>query len=467
MSSPALTIRASARRGEELAWVCDVLFRRFLGLPARIEPHDEPWIGVSAGDGGELRWADHFFAAADAAWLQPDSLPSAAPQVNCPIDDAVLRERIGEPTLVSWFGDGRQQFADGVLHLPIDITGSAFFLLSRYEEAVAGAPADRHGRFPGRESATHRAGVALRPLVDEWVELLWWGLQRVAPGLKRVRRSPRVWVTCDVDAPYSPGVRSLPLALRQTASDLVNHRSPRQAARTLLNAAASRVGVTRFDPFDTFEWMLDQNERAGQKMSFYFLSVRRPRRIDGHYELEEPRVAALIRSIVQRGHEVGLHGSYYSIDEPQRLAYELDGLKRAVARAGGQQARFGNRQHYLRWRMHDTARTLDALGLDHDSTLGWPDIAGFRCGTCHAYPLFDLVRRQPLAILERPLVLMESTVISPTYLALGLGDAAVALMTDLRERCRRFGGEFALLWHNSHFTEPSSREIYRALIQPL
>lgn len=460
-----LVIRASPLRRSEFAWVCEVIFGRWLGLAYRIEPHCQPGVEVLAGV-GRVQWPDTFFVETDARWLQAESVP-ASPPAAWPLPDAALRERIGQASVPLWFGDGFFDEEPGLVRLPVDITGSAFFLLSRYEEAVAGAPADRHGRFPGGASAMHRAGLALRPLVDEWVELLWWALQRVAPGLQRRARTPSVWVSCDVDAPYSPGAKSLALALRQTASDLVNHCSPKQAWRTLLNAAASRVGVTRFDPFETFDWMLDLNERAGHRVTFFFLSVKKPARIDGCYELDEPRIAALIARLVQRGHEVGLHGSYGSVESPQRLACELDGLRRAVARAGGAQGAVGARQHYLRWRMADTARTLDALGLAYDSTLGFPDIAGFRCGTCHAYPLFDLVARRALALLERPLVLMEATVVSPTYLGLGLGEEARTLMMGLRASCKRFGGEFSLLWHNSNFGQPGARELYEALIQPL
>ncbi|HEV8691272.1 MAG TPA: polysaccharide deacetylase family protein [Ideonella sp.] len=463
--TPAVVIRAPDRRTSELAWVCEVLIGRWLGLSYRIEPHAGDDVELQAG-GGRVGWPDAFFAQADSRWLQPDSLP-AMPARTWAMPDGLVRQRIGQASLPCLFGDGRFESGPGRIRLPIDITGSAFFLLSRYEEAVAGAPADRHGRFPGTASTAHRAGWALRPLVDEWLELLWWAIQQVAPQLQRRRREPRIWVSCDVDAPYSPGVKGPGPALRQAASDLVNHRSPPQAARTLLNAVASQFGVTRYDPFDTFDWMLDTIERAGHRATFFFLSVRQPARIDGCYELDEPRVAELMRKIVQRGHEIGLHGSYASVDAPERLAAELNDLRAAVARAGGSQDRFGARQHYLRWRADDTARMLDGLGLAYDSTLGFPDIAGFRCGTCHEFPLFDLPGRQALAIIERPLVLMEATVISATYLRLGLGDAARAVMTGLRESCRRFGGEFSLLWHNSNFGPPAARELYEELIQPL
>ena len=92
-------------------------------------------------------------------------------------------------------------------------------------------------------------------------------------------------------------------------------------------------------------------------------------------------------------------------------------------------------------------------------------MAGFRCGTCHAYTLFDLAAGQPTTLLERPLVLMEVTVTSPVYLGLGHGDEAAALMLGLRARCRRFGGEFSLLWHNSNLVLAPARRLYRTLIE--
>ncbi|MEK8031863.1 polysaccharide deacetylase family protein [Ideonella sp. DXS29W] len=464
MSSP-LVIRAAARREAELAWVCEVIFGRWLGLAYRIEPNAQgtPEVEVVAARGSVV-WPDTFLANADAHWLQLESLP-AVPLPSWPIPEEV-RDRVGQSSAAQFFGDGRFEEGTARIRLPIDITGSIFFMLSRYEEAVAGAATDRHGRSPGSASLAHRAGWALRPLVDEWVELLWWAIQRVAPGLRRRARAPKVWVSCDVDAPYSPGAKGIGWALRQTASDLVNHRSPAQAGRTLLNAAASRVGVTRFDPFDTFDWMMDVNERAGHRVTFFFINVDRPLKIDGCYELGEPRVSRLLERLVARGHDIGLHGSYASVDSADRLAGELEGLRSAVRRAGGSQDAFGSRQHYLRWRPRETARMLDGLPLAYDSTLAFADVAGFRCGTCHDFPLFELVGGRALALVERPLVLMEATVISRAYLGLGFGEAARDLMMGLRESCRRFGGEFSLLWHNSNLVHPAARELYAELLQP-
>lgn len=459
-----LFIRTPEHRIREFSWVCSVIFGHWLGLKYCIEIHDKRKIEVSIGN-YSVQWSDTFFSKSHANWLQPQSLPTTAP-TTWPIPDDDLRTRIGESHVAQFFGDGHFEMHREMVHLPIDITGSIFFFLTRYEEAVINAEVDQHGRFPGRKSVAHCAGMALRPVVDEWVELLWWSLKKLVPELTRKPRNPTVWVSCDVDAPYSPGSKSIALAMHQTASALWNHHSLQLAGRTLLNAAASRIGVTRFDPYDTFDWMLDVNECVGNRVTFFFLNIINPARIDGFYELNEPRVSILTKRIIERGHEIGLHGSYYSIDDREKISNELLGLRLAVASAGGNSTQMGGRQHYLRWHMNGTAHILNQLGLIYDSTLGFPDIAGFRCGTSHAFPIFDLFQREELALMERPLVLMEVTVTSPTYLNLGYGLEARKLMMSLRESCRRFGGEFSLLWHNSNLVNPEARELYKSLIQP-
>ena len=49
-------------------------------------------------------------------------------------------------------------------------------------------------------------------------------------------------------------------------------------------------------------------------------------------------------------------------------------------------------------------------------------------------------------------------------MALGAGDAALARMRTLSDRCRQFDGEFILLWHNSRLVDPREVELYEALL---
>lgn len=133
-----------------------------------------------------------------------------------------------------------------------------------------------------------------------------------------------------------------------------------------------------------------------------------------------------------------------------------------MARIGIRQIEIGGRQHYLRWETPTTARTYEAAGLGQDSTLTFADRTGFRCGTCHDYPFFDVHERRALRIIEQPLVLMEGTVME--FMRLGDSNAALEKMMRLKETCQRFDGTFTLLWHNSYLETQRKRDCYLALL---
>ena len=111
------------------------------------------------------------------------------------------------------------------------------------------------------------------------------------------------------------------------------------------------------------------------------------------------------------------------------------------------------------------AMILNNAGFDYDSTLGYADQPGFRCGTCHEYTMFDLVRREVLAIKQNPLIVMESSIISKRYMGLGYDSQSLELFLKYKNTCTKFNGNFTLLWHNSHFNNTKDKEFYKELIK--
>lgn len=102
--------------------------------------------------------------------------------------------------------------------------------------------------------------------------------------------------------------------------------------------------------------------------------------------------------------------------------------------------------------------------MAYDSTLGFADRAGFRCGTARAFRMFDLAKDRGLNLIQRPLIAMECSVIAPRYMNLGYGPEAFDVFSRLKQACRRVKGDFGLLWHNSHLTTEADRELYRAVL---
>ncbi|HEX5824546.1 MAG TPA: polysaccharide deacetylase family protein, partial [Candidatus Limnocylindrales bacterium] len=202
----------------------------------------------------------------------------------------------------------------------------------------------------------------------------------------------------------------------------------------------------------------------GLRSTFYFLAGNEPGEHDFRYRISDPRVLGLLRQVHDRGHEVGLHASYDSYLSPVRIAFEFDALVQACRAAGFDQATWGVRQHYLRFRNPETWAGHEAAGFEHDSTLGYADAVGFRAGTCREYPLFDVQGRRPLALRERPLIVMDATLLGYNALAL---DAATARAVEIVDACRRHGGDAVVLYHNSSLPTPALRRHYVGLVDAL
>jgi hypothetical protein len=425
-----LRLRLPPEREPERAYAANVVLQ-FLGLDVPIERGD----AVEFTDGeSTLRLADVLFRLGTDVWLKPASLPRT-PLERCDGVPVPYGERLG----------------DGSLRRPgelgVDVFGSAFFCLTRYEEAVL-PDRDARDRFPASATLAAREGFADRAVVDELVDLLWLSLHELWPRLERRRSEFRVLPSHDVD-----GVRS---RLRWLPRDLATRHDPLLAARRAVSVV--RPGL---DPAWSFDMLMRESEQRGLRSAFYFIADSSSAPEAADYRLDDPRLLRLLRRISERGHEIGLHPSYRSYDDPAKLLLEAEALRAALAAAGVEQERIGGRQHWLRWTNPLTWRAWAEAGLVYDSTLGWPDRVGFRTGTCREYQVFDLGARRPLALSERPLVVMDSAV---TNVAARPSAGAGATIAAAKETCRRHRGDFTILWHNEWALSRSQLRLYRGAL---
>jgi len=166
-----------------------------------------------------------------------------------------------------------------------------------------------------------------------------------------------------------------------------------------------------------------------------------------------------MKKICGRGHEIGLHTSYNSFRSTDQVKKEFERLISVAEKEGICQDVWGGRQHYLRWEAPTTWRAWEEAGLDYDSTLTFADHVGFRCGVCFEYPVYDILQRKPLALRERPLIVMEGSMLGGQYMRLS-HEKSLSLIQKLAETCKMFNGDFTLLWHNSSLISRKDRELY-------
>lgn len=344
-------------------------------------------------------------------------------------------------------------------HVKYDVLELAFWMLTRQEE-VGRTDLDRHGRFPATASHAFRHGYLERPVVDEWMDVLGQVLVRQWPSLQLKQHQYASVVSHDVDNPSRYAFGGIRPLARMLAIDLIRRRDPRGALRGIGLRARSRTALQPDDPANTFDWIMQQSEARGLTSAFYFICGRTAPAFDAQYELEDPRIRALMREIHGRGHEIGLHPSYQTYRDPLTLANEYRRLRHACSEEGIEQAKWGGRMHFLRWDSGVTWRAWNDAGLHYDSTLSYADSPGFRGGSCFEYPGFDPIANEILSLRIRPLVVMECTVIAARYMGLGDGDAAFAKFKALKDACRSVRGSFTLLWHNSHLETARHKELY-------
>lgn len=459
-----LIVRTPEGRDAMRRYVCAVVLGEWLGLPWRHEPQARADVAISiVGDPRELRLPDVLFSVPNSDWLAPASLPSPPLEqwnsYSIGLGSALVTA--GLPVLYGTASPTVEREGDS-LRLPIDLLGSIFFMLTAYDELVCNER-DEHGRYPGLASVAYRSGILDRPLADEYSEVLWNALHRLWPQLQRRVLNPKVLLSCDVDQPFDCTVSNLRSLIRASAGDLIKRRTPHEAWLRFLRFLRNRQGDYSSDHCFTFENYISLCSDFNLQATFYFI----PSSIGPNnccYSVFEPKILRLIHRLSEAGHQIGMHGCYEAYRDVQRTRIHRDMLNSALNEAGVEQPLIGNRQHYLRWDSALTPAVLEAAEFVYDTTGGYADHAGFRFGTAREFPMWDWGTETQLMLRQRPLIVMDCTVIDKIYMGLGTGTKAAAYIEMLRERALKLGGQFTVLWHNTSLANPEEFRLLRDAI---
>jgi peptidoglycan/xylan/chitin deacetylase (PgdA/CDA1 family) len=158
--------------------------------------------------------------------------------------------------------------------------------------------------------------------------------------------------------------------------------------------------------------------------------------LSSNYDLRP--LAPTLRTLRERGWEVGLHGDFGTHDSEPKMAEATERLRIAT----GARPK-GVREHFLRFDYDVSWGIMDRQGFVYDSSVGNRERIGFRLGLCNPFhpPGPDWT---PLRVLEVPLVLMDTTLWG--YLKRD-EEAGKRDITDLRRKVSSADGLFTVLWH--------------------
>ena len=426
----------------EVAYTFHCLLSVFLGLRYEIVIDDEACDYTITCNFQTLQIANFFFKDDRVQQLyQHDNLPSAVNFSDIELENIQFSQ-------VIFFGNSSWSKQESGFKWGNDIVAASFYMLTRWEETVI-ENKDEHNRFLAIDSLAYKNNFLHRPIVNEYVEILYHTLKSF--GLDQIRkvRKYTTLATHDVDRPFLWD--STLGKIKSIGASLLIRRNKEE-----IKLRAQNI-VTGTDPFDTFDLLMDMSESIGEKAHFFFMAGGETE-FDNFYQLGEQAVIDLIKRIKERNHCIGIHPSYNTYNNTEMLSSEIDALKMAT----GMEVT-ASRQHYLRFDTSSTWNNLEDADVRWDSTMGYPDEAGFRSGVCYTYPLYDIYNRKQLNLLEKPLIVMDATLLRYEKLQI---EQALSRVENLQKEVHRYQGEFVFLWHNSSFNSQEwigFDEVYKSM----
>jgi len=236
-------------------------------------------------------------------------------------------------------------------------------------------------------------------------------------------------------------------------------RTPRSMARELLRGNLMGVfrgyfGRLEDDPYYTFPWMLQQDDRMRTifgadhcRPILFFRAGGNDVEDRPHYDLHGRDIGCLLKLCRDYDVEIGLHASHEAGRRPELIAREKAALENAIDRPVTL-----NRHHFLGLREPQHMEALENAGITDDYTMGYADLVGFRLGTARpVLCIYPATRHLSHRLTLHPLTVMECTLSAERYMHLDERDA-LRLILELADETRRAHGSLTLLWHNTSAT---------------
>jgi len=204
----------------------------------------------------------------------------------------------------------------------------------------------------------------------------------------------------------------------------------------------TRLGWCK-DPYDSYDELMDISEQNGCRACFYFMAEESGSP-DKRYEVTSEDVVRVIENILERGHKIGLHPGIDTYRSQEKLQRQKEKLDKVLGFRD-----YGARQHYLQWKAPDTWRLYEKVGLTHDSSVGYVEMPGFRCGICVPFQVFDAIEGRKLNLKEIPLIAMDASLFSEKYNNAAYRENQDNMLKQIKQNIIKVSGDYCLLWHNA------------------
>lgn len=409
------------------------LLFKFIGIKDNYEKvktvfsDDEGWLKVEFSENREVVF--HLMSEKEITKLLQGDLPLRRVES--------FDKKIVVPMYLKNNNDAFAIINNTQLIINADIITLSFIMLSRYEEIIV-EEKDKLNRFEYKNSLASKYNFIDIPIVDEYAMLLKKWLMTFIPTLEFCDLEGKIIPTHDIDAIRRFGniFQSVKTII---GGDILIRKSLKLALESIKQYRVCMFDYKN-DPFIIdIEQLVGISKLYGLSSEFYFMgSSNRNKYVK--YDIFMPEVKYCMNVIKNADMSVGMHGGFDSYDNESIFKQEKENIESVFGESLSSQ-----RQHFLRFDINKTIQIWQNCGIQNDSTLGYAEREGFRCGTCHSYSLYDFKNDCKSSIEEHPLIVMEETIFK--YRRQNI-ETALDNIQKLYERSKDVNGDFVILWHN-------------------
>lgn len=210
-----------------------------------------------------------------------------------------------------------------------------------------------------------------------------------------------------------------------------------------------------------FEYIC-QMEYQYQAHSTFFIASKQRVHEDPKYRINSKSLKNGIKSIQKNKNEVALHGSIESAGNDNFLIEE-----KQILENHSDMIIYGIRNHYLSFNENRTFNSIEKSHFEYDSTLGFAEKCGYRCGLSLPFKPYDINKSQPHKFWELPLILMDTVLLLESKMSLSSDDVWPIIEEHLQEAYQN-GSCLSLNWHGCNINSidlTGYSRIYQKILQ--
>lgn len=339
--------------------------------------------------------------------------------------------------------------------IPFDILAASFYLISRYEEWLPHTK-DEYGRYAHINSLAYKESFLHQPLVNLWLMELKKLIEVKCKGALLPSAQFSFIPTYDVDIAFKYRGKGFLKNILTCAKQFVSGNF--KAVSYQLKVLTSKAP----DPFDVFDWLQTLHKEKNLNAIYFFLLAEKNKLYDKNILPSKSSMKELMKKIAAKD-TTGIHPSWQSNDEQELLQKEINILF-SISNTNI----ICSRQHYIRMSFPETYRELIRHNIQHDYSMGYGSINGFRASYANAFAWYDFAEEKETTLIIHPFCYMDANAFFEEKLSAQQASEELDYYYNIT---KSVSGECIIIQHNHFLTEEKDwiewRKMYESFLQKL